>query len=307
MMTLRYVFSETGIGLRRNVSMSVALIVTVSISLSLVALGALVHFQANKAERYWGSQLQVTAYLCNQNSLSPNCNKANVTSDQKAAIEQVLKSNPDVQSFRFASKQEAFDEYRKITSSANGTDATVYAAVTADAMQETYWITLKDPHKFGPVESELQGMHGVDNVRDLSKVLKPLYQWMNYFQWGSLVFALFLILAAVLQVTNTIRLATMARRREIAIMRLVGASTLYIALPFLIEILAAALIGVAVAGLATAGFMQFLVYGELRGHSFIMEWVSWSDAVWAFAWVAILGVALSMAPSLVVIRKYLKV
>ena len=67
-MQLRYVFSETGTGLRRNVSMSVALIVTIFVSLTLVGMGLLLNSQADKAEKFWGSKLQITVFMCNQNS-----------------------------------------------------------------------------------------------------------------------------------------------------------------------------------------------------------------------------------------------
>ena len=76
-------------------------------------------------------------------------------------------------------------------------------------------------------------------------------------QWVALGTAAFLVFAALLLVANTIRLAAFARRKEIGIMRLVGASTLYIALPFLLEALVTALIGVALAVGALSGFMYF--------------------------------------------------
>ena len=72
-MQLRYVFSETGTGLRRNVSMSIALVVTIFVSLTLVGMGLLLNSQAEKAQAFWGSKLQITVFMCNQNSKAPNC------------------------------------------------------------------------------------------------------------------------------------------------------------------------------------------------------------------------------------------
>ncbi len=91
-------------------------------------------------------------------------------------------------------------------------------------------------------------------------MLKPIYFWMNVFKWGAISIAAFLLIAAILQVGNTIRLAAFARRREIGIMRLVGASSLYIQLPFLMETLVAALIGVA---LAAGALLLFMYFGHL--------------------------------------------
>ena len=89
-------------------------------------------------------------------------------------------------------------------------------------------------------------------VRDLRQVLKPIYFWITVMKWGAIAVAAFLLVAAILQVGNTIRLAAFARRKEIGIMRLVGASNLYISLPFLMETLVAALVGIGLSALARA-------------------------------------------------------
>src|SRR6476646_6171429 len=75
-MQLRYVFSETGTGLRRNVSMSIALIVTIFVSLTLVGMGLLLNSQADKAEKFWGSKLQIKVFMGNQNSRVPHPSRA---------------------------------------------------------------------------------------------------------------------------------------------------------------------------------------------------------------------------------------
>jgi cell division transport system permease protein len=147
----------------------------------------------------------------------------------------------------------------------------------------------------------------VNSVRDLREVLKPIYFWMNVMKWGAIGIALFLVIAAVLQVGNTIRLAAFARRREIGIMRLVGASSLYIQLPFLMESLVAALIGVSLAAGAILVFMWLVIYRTLRPTSNIVAWVDWGDGLWALGWIALIGLGLTLVPTLVMTRKYLKV
>jgi len=306
MSTLRYVFSEAGLGLRRNLSMAISLVVTIFVSLTLVGLGLLVSAQAHRTEESLGSQLTIQAYLCNDLSLSTNCSKQNVSAPQKQAVIGVLKSNSQVKSFKWQSKQQAYDLFRKIYA-ADKSEAASYAAVTPADMQESYIITLKDPRKYKDVESQLQGMPGVDSVHDLHNQLGALYKVLSFLKWGAIGIASLLLIAAIFQVVNTIRLATMARRREIGIMRLVGASSLYISLPFLMEILVAAAIGVALAGLAVAAFTQFIVYNMIRDSTHIMTWVNWRDFTDAFIWLAILGVVLTMIPTLFVTRRYLKV
>jgi cell division transport system permease protein len=306
-MQLRYVFSETGSGLRRNVSMSIAMIVTIFVSLTLVGMGLLLNAQADKAERFWGDKLQITVFMCNQNSKDANCSGGEVTADQKAAIRGVIDGHPEVASFYGQSKEEAFKTWKRVYISKDKSEQEIYSTVKASDMQESYWVKLKDPNEYRGVESALSTMDGVAAVRDLRQVLKPIYFWIEVMKWGAISVAAFLLVAAILQVANTIRLAAFARRKEIGIMRLVGASTLYISLPFLIETLVAALIGIGLAAGALGAFMYFVIYGKLRPGSNIVEWVDWNDAYLSMAGIAALGVLLTLVPTLVMTRKYLKV
>lgn len=306
-MQLRYVFSETSTGLRRNLSMSIALVVTIFVSLTLVGMAFLLNAQAQKAQDVWGSKLQITVFLCNQNSQGPQCASGNATPAQQTAIKQVLKANPEVASYYFRTKQQAFSTWKKIYVSKDPSERAIYSAVKPSDMQESYWVTLRNPNQYLQVEQAVKGMDGVDHILDLRSVLKPIYDWMSAFKWGAIGIAAFLLLAAILQVGNTIRLAAFARRREIGIMRLVGASSLYITLPFLIETLVAALVGVLMSAGAIAVFVQLVVYDRLRANSTIMEWIDWVDAGKAIFWIAVLGTALAVLPTLVLTRKYLKV
>ncbi|HET7349423.1 MAG TPA: permease-like cell division protein FtsX [Marmoricola sp.] len=306
-MQLRYVFSETGTGLRRNVSMSIALIVTIFVSLTLVGMGLLLNSQADKAERFWGDKLQITVFMCNENSRTPNCAGGEVDPAQKASINDVIDSHPEVASYYHQSKEEAFETWKQVYISKDKSEQEIYSTVRASDMQESYWITLKDPNQYRGIESALSGMEGVTAVRDLREVLKPIYFWITVMKWGAIGIAAFLLVAAILQVGNTIRLAAFARRKEIGIMRLVGASSLYISLPFLMETLVAALIGIGLASGAVLAFMYFVIYDRLRPGSNIVEWVDWNDAVLAIGGIAALGVLLTLIPTLVMTRKYLKV
>jgi cell division transport system permease protein len=306
-MQLTYVFSELGNGLKRNVSMTIAVIVTIFVSLTLVGMGLLLNAQAHKAEQYWGSKLQITVFLCNQNSTTANCVNGEATPAQKQAIQHVLKTNGEVASYHLQTKQQAYQKWRAAYVSNNATERKVYDSIKPSDMQESYWVQLKNPQKFLGIKSAVQGLPGVNTVRDLREVLKPIYFWMSVMKWGAIAIASFLVVAAILQVSNTIRLAAFARRREIGIMRLVGASSLYIQLPFLMESLVAAVIGVALSGGALMLFMWVVIYKTLRPTSNIVAWVNWGDGVWALGWIALIGLSLTLVPTLVMTRKYLKV
>ncbi|HET9861118.1 MAG TPA: permease-like cell division protein FtsX, partial [Nocardioidaceae bacterium] len=235
------------------------------------------------------------------------CVNGEVSGAQKDQIIGILETHPEVASFRLQTKQQAYDKWKSAYASNDDTERRVYESIRASDMQESYWVQLKDPEQFMGIKSQVQGLDGVNTVRDLREVLKPIYFWMNVMKWGAIAIAGFLVFAAVLQVGNTIRLAAFARRREIGIMRLVGASSLYIQLPFLMESLVAALIGVSLAGAALVAFMYVVIYQTLRPTSNIVAWIDWGDGIWAIGWIALIGLMLTLVPTLVMTRKYLKV
>lgn len=308
-MQLTYVFSELGNGLKRNVSMTVAVITTIAVSLALVAMGLLLNKQAHKAEEYWGDRLQITVFMCTpvSKTVSGNCIDGKANEAQKAEVEKVLQTNPEVKDYHFESSQEAYDKFVSLyKNDESETQSAVLETVTADDFPESYWVTLKDPKKFQGVESEVSGLKGVGDVRDLRDVLKPLYVIISWFRYGAIGVALVLVIAAVLQVGTTIRLSALARRREIGIMRLVGASNWYIQLPFLLESLFAAAVGVVLAGAAVMVFMGVVIYGILST-SHLVPWVTWGDSVQVLGFIAVLGVLLTLVPTLVLTRRYLKI
>ncbi|MPZ96171.1 MAG: FtsX-like permease family protein [Propionibacteriales bacterium] len=306
-MQLTYVFSDLTTGIKRNVSMVVSLILTIAVSLSLFALGLLVRAQVDKIEESLGSRLQVIVFLCNETSTAPTCISGGVSDEQRKEISTELKDSRYVDDFRLQDQDEAYAKFQEIYVSDDKTKQRAYNEVEAEDLKESYWITLKDPRDYEKVGSLVQGLQGVDSVQDLRDVLNPVYRALNVVQVGSLIFAAVLLLAAIFQVANTIRLAAFARRREIGIMRLVGASSLYIQLPFLLESALAALVGIGLAVIVVAGLMGLVVYGSLRGKFPIFEWVGWSDAYVIMGWIALLGLALALLPTLLMTRKYLKV
>lgn len=303
-MQLRYVFSELGQGLRRNLSMHIAVVLTLFVSLTLVGLGVLLNQQADKAAEHWGNQLQITVWLCKEKDDNPACT-GEVTDAQKTAIEKVVKSNPEVADYHLESKEQAFEKVKELLGPEKFEGPN--PAATAADMPESVWIELNDPDKYKGITSAVVGLDGVSGIRDMREVLQPIYGSINALQWGALGTAAFLVLAALLLVGNTIRLAAFARRKEIGIMRLVGASTLYIALPFLLEALVTALIGVALAAASLGAFMYFGIHQRAGDQLKFMPWIGLDEYTVSVIAIAILGPILTLLPTLVLTRKYLKV
>jgi cell division transport system permease protein len=303
-MQLRYVFSELGQGLRRNLSMHIAVILTLFVSLTLVGLGVLLNQQADKAAQHWGSQLQITVWLCKAQDDNPACT-GEVTNAQREHIEEVVSDNPEVADYHFESREEAFAKVKELLGPERFEGPN--PAATAADMPESVWVELKDPEEYEGITSAVKGLEGVSGVRDMREVLEPIYGSINVLQVGALGTAAFLVVAALLLVGNTIRLAAFARRKEIGIMRLVGASTLYIALPFLLEALVTAVFGVLLAAGALGAFMYFGIHERAGDQLKFMPWIGLEEYGVAVVAIAILGPILTMLPTLVLTRKYLKV
>src|SRR4051812_24894343 len=301
-MQLRYVFSELRQSLRRNLSMHIAVILTLFVSLTLVGFGLLMSEQSGKARDQWGSELQITAFLCKARDDNPACANE-VTDEQKTAIATAIKDNPDVADYRFESKNEAFEKVKQLLGPEKFEGAN--PAATADDMPESVWITLRDPDEFRGITSAIIGLDGVSSVRDQREVVGPILKSMRLMQVGAAAVALVLVVAALLLVANTIRLAVFARRREIGIMRLVGASTLYIRLPFLLEALVTAAISVVLVGGTLAAAMYFGVEERLRESVGFIPWIDWENLWNALIVVAILAPILTLVPTLLVSRKSL--
>ena len=303
-MQLRYVFSELGQGLRRNLSMHVAVILTLFVSLTLVGLGVLLSNQAAKTTDYFGSQLEITVWLCKDKDSTPSC-ATEVTDAQRDAILKVVEDNPEVSSYRIETQEQAYEKAKELY------DKNLFEGsnpvLTPASLRESVWIELKDPEKFEGIESAVQGLDGVQSVQDMRDFVSKILTTLDIFRVGSVVVAVVLVLAALLNVGNTVRLAALARRREIGIMRLVGASTMYIQLPFLMEALVTAIISIALATGTLAAFMHFGVFQGIAQELKCIPWISWWDFGTAIAFVAVLGPLLTVIPTLVLTRKYTKV
>jgi cell division transport system permease protein len=304
-MRFRHIFSETGAGLRQNLTMTLAVVMTMWVSLSLFGAGLLANQQVELMKGRWYEKIEISIFLCTPYVSGDQCEPGQgVTQAQKDAIQQALLSNPEVapEGVFFESKQEAWDEFRRAYEG-----NPIQDSLTVDQMQESFRVKLKNPEQYQGVVSAVVGLKGVQNVQDLRKYLDPFFRTLGFLQWGTLVASGLLLFAAALQIANTIRLATFARRREIGIMRLVGASNLYITLPFLLEAVLSALVGAGLACATLASGVYFVITRKAQVSLQALPWIGWSEAGLAMAGVAAVGLVLSIIPTLVTTRKYLRV
>jgi cell division transport system permease protein len=299
----QFVLSEIGIGLRRNLTMTIAVVVTMTVSLTLVGSGLLVRKQVDLMKGYWYDKVEVTVYLCGSTSSSANCAGKDVTQEQRDQISKDLATTPQVQKVYYESKAEAYVRFKEQFKDSPD----LVANVSADALPESFRVKLKDPSQFEVVASAFQDRPGVDSVQDLKKLLEPLFKLLRVFQLIALGVAGFSLLAAVLLVSNAVRVAAFSRRREIGIMRLVGASNLYIQLPFLLEGVIAGFVGALLAsGLLGVG-KYFLVDHVLRSTIKFTNFIGWGAVFSVVPQLILIGVVLSGVASFITLRRHLRV
>ena len=178
--------------------------------------------------------------------------------------------------------------------------------MTAEQLPESFRVKLKNPENYNVVASEFKGAQGVENLVDFRDFLNRLFAVLNALLFGASLLAILTLLTAALQIFNTIRLAAFSRRRETGIMRLVGASSFYIQLPFILEGVIAALIGTGLGfGLLVLLHLRAIAY--LERHIQITPYIGFGTLWSALFWMVLTGVSIAALASYLTLRRYLRV
>ena len=304
-MRLQFILTEIGHGLRRNLSMAISVILVTFVSLTFVGAAALLQLQINEMKDDWYDRVEVSIFLCPEGSDQPSCAGGAVTEDQVDALRTELESaalEPYVEQVFFETQEQAFTEFQERFS-----DEGWAQGVTVDQMQPSFRIALVDPEQYQVVSDLFTGRQGVEEVRDPRQIVGPIILVMNRASLLAAGIAAVMLLAAVLLITTTIRLSAMSRRRETGIMRLVGASNLFIQLPFMLEGAIAATIG---AALAVGGLwygVRYLVEDWLAESVTFIPYIG-TEAVWTVAPVLlVVAIGLAAISSVVTLSRYTKV
>jgi cell division transport system permease protein len=304
-MRFQFILSEIGIGLRRNIAMTVSVILVTAVSLFLVGFGLIWQKQVDSLKDYWYGRVQVSLFLCGADSDAASCADGAVTEAQKSQIEADLGSpqlTPYVKQVFYESKQEAYDHFRD-----QFPDSVLSQNVTVDQMPESYRVQLKNPEQYQVVSDLFHDRAGIEEVRDQNKVLDPLFALLNGLKWGAWVVAAITLFCCVLLVAVTIRLTAFTRRRETSIMRLVGASNVFIQLPFILESLIAATVGAALASAVLVGFVKFGVQGWLADNLRFIAWIDTSAISSIIPVLFIVGWTIAGVSAFLALRRYIKV
>lgn len=300
---LQFILADVRNGLRRNVSMALSVVLVTMVSIYLLGLGLLAQRQADTMKGYWYDRVQVSIYLCTANSGQPNCAGQAVTEDQKTTIRSQLEQlKPLVKAVYHESEIQAFERFRE-----QFRNSPLAENVQVGDIPQSYRVQLSDPTKYAVVVSSFEGAPGVASVQDQEKVLSKFFKVINYITLFSVVIAGLMVLCAVLLMATTIRQAAFTRRREIGIMKLVGASNLRIRTPFVLETLVSALVGAMLAITLLWATVHYIFSRFLNRVVLDQAMIGDSD-VWLLAPSLILGViVLAVVTTSVTLWRYLRV
>ncbi|MFE7649527.1 permease-like cell division protein FtsX [Streptomyces phaeoluteigriseus] len=305
-MRAQFVLSEIGVGLRRNLTMTFAVVVSVALSLALFGGSLLMSDQVNTMKGYWYDKVNVSVFLCNKSDAEsdPNCAKGAVTEDQKKQIKSDLGKMSVVDSVTYESQDDAYKHYKEQFG-----DSPLASSLTPDQMQESYRIKLKDPQKYEVIATAFDGRDGVQSVQDQKGILDNLFGLLNGMNWAARAVMALMLVVALMLIVNTVRVSAFSRRRETGIMRLVGASGFYIQAPFIAEAAVAGLIGGGVA----CGFLVLARYFIIDNGLALSEklnlinFIGWDAVLTKLPLILATSLLMPALAAFFALRKYLKV
>ncbi|MFE6228602.1 MULTISPECIES: permease-like cell division protein FtsX [unclassified Streptomyces] len=305
-MRAQFVLSEIGVGLRRNLTMTFAVIVSVALSLALFGGALLMREQVNTMKDYWYDKVNVSIYLCTKADAAngDKCAKGAVTADQKKQIEADLKKMTIVENVYYESAEEAFKHYKEQYG-----DTAIASVITPDQMPESFRVKLKDPEKYKVIATAFEGRDGIESVQDQRNILETLFNMMRSVNYAAVALMLLMLVIALMLIINTVRVSAFSRRRETGIMRLVGASSFYIQMPFIMEAAFSGLIGGAFACVLLVAGRYFLVdHGlNLAEQMPLVNFIGWDVVLAQLPLVVVIGLLMPSVAAFVALRKYLKV
>lgn len=296
-MRFGFLFSEVLTGLRRNVTMTVAMILTTAISIGLFGGGLLVLRLADHSKDIYLDRVESQVFLTNDVSANdPTCD-----ADPCQALREQIENRDDVRSVRFLNRDAAYDDaiskfpqYRDVAG--------------RDAFPASFIVKLDDPEQHQQFDESMVGQPGVLNVLNQKDLIDRLFAVLDGLSSAAFAVALVQAVGAILLIANMVQVAAYTRRTEVGIMRLVGASRWYTQLPFLMEAMLAALIGVVIAivGLIVVRSMFLEKALDQFYQANLIARIDYADILYISPILLFVGVAMAGVTAYVTLRLYVR-
>ncbi len=293
-MRISYFLSETVQNLRRNFLMTVAAVSTVAISLMLLGGVQILGMIVNNVTGSWEEKVVINAYLLDD-----------ATPGEIQDLESQVAGYPEVDNIQYISKEMAYEEFK----ARYPDQPEFYESLPPDALPASLRIDLKDANATEEVASRIEGAPGVGDVRYGGDIIRRLLQVNSVLRTITFVMSVILMMAAAALIANAIRLGIYARREEISIMKLVGATNWFIRIPFILEGVFAALLGAVVSGAVVVGGNALLFSRIGKAVPFMGPVLSFSASELASVLILLAAVAavVGLVGSTMALRRFLEV
>jgi cell division transport system permease protein len=304
-----YVTRETAISLRRNLLMTLAGVMTVAVSLFLFGGVLLLSRMVDHGTARWKHGVELEVFLCSRSTSQPGATEkcqTEATEAQVAAVRAELEKSKDVRSFRFLSKADAFEEAKRIFAG----DPELLANIDPEGLPVSFRVAPREAELTEKVAAHFDGRasDGIDDVLTAKEQVRRLLAGIRWIRGLFFAIAGVLLASSLFLIVNTIRMATFARRREIQVMKLVGATNWFIRVPFMFEGLVQGAIG---AALAFAGVYALrVILTDLTGKTrslFEAFYVTAGDAITIGVLIVMVGAVVGALGSAIGLRRFLEV
>ncbi|MFT3714431.1 MAG: permease-like cell division protein FtsX [Gordonia sp. (in: high G+C Gram-positive bacteria)] len=300
-MRASFVLSEVLNGFRRNITMTVAMILTTAVTLGMLGGGLLVIQMANKSQKIFLDRVEMQFFVNSDvTKKDPNC-----TTDPCAKVKTEIEATPGVATVTYISQQQAY-ETAKASWAKDSPELAEF--IRPESYQAALRVRVSDPNRFGAILDEYKRADGIDGVLDQRDLVKRIFSVLDGARNAAFAVAAVLAVAAILLIANMVQVAAFTRQREVSIMRLVGATRWYTQLPFLLEAVVAAVVGsvLAIAGLFIAKIFFFdKALGDLYGVN-ILARITASDVWYVSPWILLTGIVLAGVTAYGTLRYYVR-
>ena len=292
--SVKYSFKDAIKSIVRNKTLSIASMATVAATLFILGAITLVVANVDKAVTQLGSMVEVRVYLDNE-----------ITDEQKKALESKINEVDGINSVVFESKEEALDNVR---TQLNDETGELTASMEEDnPFPASYTINVKKPEVIDNVVAAIKDMDGIEDIRDARSLIEKISNLTNSVKFGAILGFIVFILISLFLIGNTIKITVFTRKREIGIMKYVGATDWFIRWPLIIEGMILGLAGAIIAGvILTLGYLAITskVNLDLFGFTLIPVTYMWKVVIWELLGC---GLFIGAVGSIISMRKFLKV
>jgi cell division transport system permease protein len=291
--TKRYYLRETFKSLKRNSLMSIASVSTVALSILVLGLFLTMVLNVNNLAQYLESQVQVTVYM-----------EDSATAVQRRQVEQQLKMTPGVMEVKGVTKEEALANFKKRL---REQQKLLDALGEENPFPYSFEIQVDKPERIQQIVPKIEQMPGVETAKFGQEVVEHIFQLTRILRIGGILLIVLLAIATLFIISNTIRITVFARRREVSIMKFVGATNWFIRWPFLLEGMLMGFVGALIAAVCLYNIydaVQAKVYTTL---AFFPLLPSWPFMVYLCAVLVAVGTFIGAAGSSISLRKFLDV